>query len=63
LEASRGSTWASSSPISSKWATSPRTLSSSEGSELSDEDLEDFEAVIPGGELGPERPVSFRELS
>lgn len=40
----------SSSPISSKWLTSARTLLSSELREWKDEDLDDFEPVRPGGE-------------
>jgi len=49
--------------MSSKWATSPSTLSSSDGRELRDEDLEDFEAVMPGGEPGPGRTASFNGFS
>jgi hypothetical protein len=49
--------------MSSKWATSARTLSSSDGIELSDEDLEDFEAVMPGGEPGPGDRASFSGFS
>lgn len=41
--------------MSSKWLASARTLSSSEGTEFNDEDLEDLECVKPGGELGPGR--------
>lgn len=49
-----GSCWASSSsPISSKWLTSARTLLSSDSIELKDDDLEDLEVVMPGGEPGP----------
>jgi hypothetical protein len=52
----RASTWESSwSPMSSKWLASASTLSSSEGTEFNDEDLEDLECVKPGGELGPGR--------
>lgn len=40
----------SSSPISSKWLTSARTLLSSELREWKEEDLDDFEPVRPGGE-------------
>jgi len=49
--------------MSSKWLTSASTLPSSDGSELSDEDLEDFEAVMPGGEPGPGRTESWSWLS
>lgn len=51
-ERCRGSSVASSlRPMSSKWLTSVSTLSS-EPIELRDDDFEDFEVVIPGGEPG-----------
>jgi len=49
-----GSGWASSwRPMSSKWLASARTLSSSEPIDFNEDDLEDLEAVRPGGEPGP----------
>ena len=47
-----GCRWSSSRPISSKWLTSARTLLSSSPRDLKEEDLEDLEVVMLGGELG-----------
>lgn len=62
-ERRRGSISPSSSPMSSKWLTSSSALPSSEAIELREEDLDDLEAVMLGGEFGPGNTASSTGLS